>query len=104
MIQIVALRVLVNVGLAALFFVFGLLVVSVRMPCGCVGIRTPGRLVETVPWSLAVSATPSPFLLCSECFEICNEWWVSALDIPFCLPDISFWLLVSALRGSAWRC
>lgn len=62
----------------------------------------PGRSVETVPCSLAVSATPSPFLLFSECSEIGEVCSVLSLDKPFCLPDVSLVLLVSSLRGSAY--
>jgi hypothetical protein len=63
----------------------------------------PGRSVETVPLSLAVSATPSPFLLLPSSLEICDEWCVSLLERPSCLPDVSLELL-GLPRGSACRC
>lgn len=46
-----------------------------------------GRLGSTVPFNLAVSGTPSPFLLLSGSFEMSTECLVSVFESPSCLPD-----------------
>jgi hypothetical protein len=94
-----SLRVLIQYGFATLLLVLGLKAVSWHPENVRIWLLTPGRSVDTVPLSLAVSATPSPFLLFSGCFEICEVWWVSLLDKPSCFPDVSFCDL-GVLRGS----
>jgi hypothetical protein len=48
-----------------------------------------GRLVSTVPFALAVSGVPSPFVLFSSLL-MSVECLVSALLSPSCFPDWEF--------------
>jgi hypothetical protein len=51
---------------------------------------TCGREVLTVPFALAESGVPSPFLLVTGSFIRSVECLVSVFDKPSCLPDCVF--------------
>ena len=62
---------------------------------------TCGREGLTVPFALAVSGVPSPFLLFSGSLVRSVECLVSVFDSPSCLPDCVF-LEPAGLEEAGW--